>query len=339
MDISRFIVVGENIHCTRIFKVGGQYVREDEDGMYYISYRAGPETRRLPVPASFIESADWESGKVKHCAVAIRQGQCGDEAGKAAGAGYLQALARRQEAQDAAFLDVNVDEYSTDVGERVAVMQWTVKTVQQAVSLPISVDSSNLDILDAGLAACDPANGVPMVNSVSLEREDAIQVAAKHGAVVVASAAGAADLPQTTEARLENLDALMEKLKSAGFDDDAIHIDPLVFPISVDGANGTSFLEAVSAIRQKYGAGVHIVAGLSNISFGMPARKLINQVFSWMAVEAGADGGIVDPAHINADILSGMDPESEPVRMARALLLGEDEFGMEWITASREGRI
>jgi 5-methyltetrahydrofolate--homocysteine methyltransferase len=232
-----------------------------------------------------------------------------------------------------------VDEFSTDLAERIRLMKWTIGVVQQAVSIPVSVDSSNLDILRAGLEACDPERGRPMVNSVSLERADAVDVAAVFKAVVIASAAGEKDLPCTVAERMANIGRLMPKLLATGFEHGDIHVDPLVFPISTDGSNGTRFLDTVRAIRREYGAQIHIVAGLSNVSFGMPNRKLINQVFSWLAVEAGADGGIVDPLQINADILNSVDTASEGFKLARALLLGEDEFGMNFITASREGTI
>jgi 5-methyltetrahydrofolate--homocysteine methyltransferase len=174
---------------------------------------------------------------------------------------------------------------------------------------------------------------------VSLERADAIEIAKEANAVVIASAAGAEGLPNTLEERMVNIDAIYQQLEAAGFEKSAIHFDPLVFPISTDGENGTRFLATVKAIREKYGPDVHIVAGLSNISFGMPNRKLINQVYTWLACEAGADGGIVDPMQINIKVLNGMDTESEPFKLAKALLLGEDDFGMEYITASRDGRL
>jgi len=177
------------------------------------------------------------------------------------------------------------------------------------------------------------------VNSVSLERAEAIGVAAAFKAVVIASAAGEKDLPSSVNERIANFDSLMPRLQAAGLKPGDIHADPLVFPISTDGLNGQRFLETVSAARRKYGPDIHIVAGLSNVSFGMPNRKLINQVFSWLAVEAGADGGIVDPMQINAGILSRLDPQSQGFKLARALLMGEDEFGMEYIGATRDGRI
>lgn len=339
MEISRFIIVGENIHCTRVYKVGGKYVRVAETGEHVIAYKAGSETRHLPVPSVFMENADWEAGKVKHCAVAIWQANYGDESAVADGIDYLQNLAKRQEAVGATYLDINVDEFSTDVDERVRLMKWTVGVIQQATSVPMCIDSSNTDILRAGLEACDQSRGRPMVNSVALERVDVIDIAAEFNAVVIASAAGKKGLPSTAEERLQNLDILIPKLTASGFGNVHIHVDPLVFPISTDSNNGKHFLDAVSAVRERYGEEIHIVAGLSNVSFGMPNRKLINQVFSRLAVEAGADGGIVDPLQINMDILKSMDTESESFKLARALLMGEDEFGMNFIAASRDGTI
>jgi len=339
MGVNEFIAVGENIHCTRIYKVGGKFVKPIDGEGYVIEYTAGDEARSLPVPSEFMENADWQAGKVKHCAVAIWLGTRGAESEQAAGSDYIGALAIRQGAAGASYLDINVDEFSTDVAERVDLMKWTVETVQAAATIPVSVDSSNTDILNAGLEACDKSRGRPMINSVSLERKDAVELAASYGAVVIASAAGESDLPTDTEGRLANLDALMPLLRDAGLADEDIHIDPLVFPISTDGQNGPRFLDAVKAIREKYGTAIHIVAGLSNVSFGMPNRKLINQVFSRLAVEAGADGGIVDPLQINAGILNSMDTESDGYKLAKALLMGEDEFGMNYITASREGTL
>ena len=339
MRAGDFIAVGENIHCTRIYKVGGKFCGQREDGSPAIFYGQGRAERALSVPVCFTQNADWTAGKVKHCQVAIWQGVNGDAAGQAAGRAYLEYLASSQEAAGATYLDINVDEYSTDVEERVRLMEWAVDVVQGAASIPASIDSSNIDILAAGLRACDRQRGRPMVNSVSLERADAIDTAATHNAVVIASAAGEKGLPSTQEERMGNIDRVIGKLRESGLAAADIHIDPLVFPISTDGRNGVNFLETVAAVRAQYGPEIHIVAGLSNISFGMPSRKLINQVFAWLSVEAGADGGIVDPEQINGAILRELDPECEPFRLARALLTGEDDFGMEFISASRSGRV
>ena len=335
----KLIMVGENIHCTRVYKVGGAFVQQQDNGRHAIVYGGKGETQVLPIPARFTETADWKNGKIKHCGVAVWQGLYGDAAGQAAGKGYIQYLALRQQAAEAAFLDVNVDEFSTDIEERCRAIKWVAGVVQEKARIPLSIDSSNPAILKAGLEACDKARGKPMVNSVSLERVEAIGVAAQFNAVVIASAAGEKDLPANTEERLANLDRLMPKLQAAGRRPGDIYVDPLVFPVGTDPLNGKSFLDAVKAVRERFGLEIHITGGLSNVSFGMPNRKLINVAFTWLALESGADSGIVDPLQINGKLLAAVDPAAEPFKLACALLTGEDMFGAEYILAHREGRL
>ena len=339
MSTPRFIAIGENIHCTRIYKVGGAFVKKTEAGTDAIVYASGGTTRNLPIPERFTKTADWEAGKVKHCAVAIWQGMNGTDPDRAAAVEYLQTLARKQEAAGAGFLDVNVDEYTTEAPEKLKAIRWLCGHVQGATKVPLSIDSSNPDLLRAGLDACDKKLGRAMINSVSLERPDAVRLAAEYKAAVIASAAGEKGLPNSLEERLANVARLMPLLRAAGIPDDAIYIDPLVFPVATDSTNGRSFLDSVAALRKAYGKDIHITGGLSNVSFGLPNRKLINQVFTWLAVEAGADSGIVDPLQINARVLAELDTKSEPFRLAKDLLTGEDAFGGEFIMAHREGRL
>jgi len=337
--MKKLIVVGENIHCTRVYKVGGAFVKPTANGVHAIVYGAKGDTKQLPIPSRFVETADWAAGKVKHCAVAVWQGLYGDAVGKTAAVDYIRYLAQRQEATDASFLDVNVDEFSTDIAERCRAIKWVAGVVQGASKLPLSIDTSNPEILRAGLEACDQSRGRPMVNSVSLERQSSIPVAAEFKAVVIASAAGEKDLPCTTEGRLENIARLMPMLAAVGIKGGDIYVDPLVFPVATDSNNAQALIEAVAAIRKTYGPEIHITGGLSNVSFGMPARKLINQVFTWMCVEAGGDSGILDPLQMNAKILAAVDTNSEPFKLAKALLTGEDMFGVDFISAHREGKL
>jgi len=334
-----FIAIGENIHCTRIFKVGGKYCQSQADGTSAIRAEGPDGTRWLPVPDVFTGNADWAAGKVKHCAVAIWQGNYGaDEAMRTAGRDYITSLAQAQQANGAAYLDVNVDEFSTDIEERARLIAWTVDVIQNAVSLPVSVDSSNTTILDAGLAAADLSRGRPMVNSASLDRVDALDVAHRHNAVLVVSAAGEAGLPNEVDERMVNIRRIVAMAEAKGFALADLFVDPLVFPIATDGLNGKRFLDTVAAVRAAFGEEIHITAGLSNVSFGMPNRKLINQVFSRLACDFGADSGIVDPEQINGTILAAMDPDMEAFSLARELLLGNDEYGMNFITAMRDAR-
>jgi 5-methyltetrahydrofolate--homocysteine methyltransferase len=339
MSNSTFIAVGENIHCTRIYKVGGKFVKPLDDGSYGITYTVDGTERHLPIPQNFVDSEDWAKKKVKHVAVAIWQGVYGDDVGKEAGVTYLENMVRVQEAKGASFLDLNVDEFSSDVDERVRLIQWAAGVIQKVASIPLSIDSSDLTILQAGLEACDRSKGKPMVNSVSLERAAAIQVAGEAGAVVIAGATGETSMPSTVEDRLENYAALLPKLTDAGFSYADIYLDPLVFPASVDVQNSRRLIDSIQALREKYGPDIHFAPGLSNVSYGLPKRTWLNQVFTYLCVEHGCDGGIVDPRHINADVLASLDTESEAFVRAKALLMGEDQFGMDYILAIRQGVI
>ncbi len=339
MKISRFTVVGENIHCTRILKRDGAFIGKTGSGGDAIIYESGGTSKLLPIPDPFIKCADWENGKVKRCAVAVWQGMYGSSADRESGIEYLQTMARDQEKSDASFLDINVDEFSMDLDERIKAMKWTSALVQEIASLPLSIDSSNEDVMRAGLKECRRAGGRPMMNSVSLERPGLIDVAAEYKAAVVVSAAGKKALPATVGERMENLAALIPQLNAKGIDISWMYVDPLVYTISTDPHNGRIFLDAVSAIRKEYGPDINIIGGLSNVSFGMPCRKLINQVFAYLSVEQGGDGGIVDPLQINKKALEAIDVECESFELARALLMGEDDFGMNFISAHRDGKL
>lgn len=339
MKIPSFIVIGENIHCTRILKRDGASIVRTDDGGSAIVYGSGGARRMLPIPEPFTKRADWESGKVKRCAVAIWQGMYGNGAARGLGADYIQTMACEQEKAGAAFIDINVDEFSVELDERVKAMKWTVGLVQKACRLPLSIDSANQDVMQAGLMACDPSRGRPMINSISLERPALMEPAAEHKAAVVVSATGEAELPASMEERLTNLGKLIPMLENRGIPRERMYVDPLVYTISTDSRNGRVFLETVASIRRAYGSAIHVTGGLSNVSFGMPCRKLINQVFARLSVEFGGDSGIVDPLQINLKSLESLDEDSEPFKLARALLMGEDEFGMNFISAHREGKL
>lgn len=334
-----FTVVGENIHCTRIYKVGGRFVRAKGDAGAILYGDKGAE-RRLSVPDVFIQGEDWTLGKVKHTAVGIWQGRNGvDESDRKGGMNYLIHMAQRQEHAGASYLDLNVDEYGGDVEDRIEALKWLVEVVQPAVSIPMSIDSSNIEIIKAGLSLCDRSRGKPLVNSVSLEREAAIDVAREAGALVIASAMGASSMPSGIADRIGNLEQLIGKLKNYGFEDAEIYLDPLIFPISVNPENGNVILKCMMELRTKWGEQIHFAPGLSNISFGMPNRKLLNRVFSYICREAGLDGGIVDPLQISEAILDELDPGDQSFQLARAVLTGEDEYGMNYIAAARDGRL
>jgi len=255
-----------------------------------------------------------------------------------AGKRYIAAMARDEEEAGAWFLDLNVDELSMDIGEKMAAIAWVAALVQDHASIPVSIDSSDSRILEAGLAACDRSRGKALVNSVSLERPAMIPIAAKAGARVIAGATGPERMPEGVEERVANLGLLMERLKGEGFAPEDIFLDPLVMPVSVNTESPGILLEAIRRLRALHGPEVHFAPGLSNVSFGLPRRPVINQVFARLCLDAGCDGGIVDPAQVNDQVLASLDLGSGSHALARDLLLGRDEYGMKWISACREAR-
>ncbi len=334
-----FVAVGENVHCTRVRLTNGRFVTTLPDGRHALVFHEQNQARHLPVPEAVTAGEEWANGKVRHVAVALWQGLHGAPGDREAGVAYLRAMALAQDREGAHFLDLNVDEFSHDQEEKKRAVVWAAQVLQEASGLPLSIDSSNPDILEAGIAACDPARGKPLVNSVSLERAASIEVAAAAGAKVIAGATGTSSMPDSVQERLDNFAALIKLLQDAGIGIEDTYLDPLVFPISVDATNGLKVIDTICACRELYGPTVHFAPGLSNVSFGLPKRPLINQVFAYLCHAHGCDGGIVDPAQINDRVLADMDTDSTAYRLASALLCGTDEYGMEFISAAREGTL
>ena len=333
-----FISIGENIHCTRSVKGGGPRTTVLPGGGEGVTFRYRGESRVLPIPSNWAEiSSSYSDGKIRHITLAIYLAMNGSSDDKINGRDYLYWATDRQVKNGADFLDINVDEYSTDPDERIDTMKWLAALLSEHTDKPLCMDSSNVETLAAGLESC--ARGAePMINSISLEREDAVAVALQYRAHAVVSAAGKASLPSSTDERLDNFRGIVGILEKAGMPREKMYLDALVFPISVDPNNGRGFLEASAAAGAEF-EGANLSGGLSNVSFGMPNRKLLNLVFTRLFVEAGGNTAIVDPVQISAESLRTFDMESEPAKLARAVLDGSDMYGTEYIAAFRDGRL
>lgn len=331
-----FVVIGENMHTTRVvMKRGRRFVAEDAGGPALSWEDEDGEARTLPVPDWAARTQDFDEGRVKHVAIAVRGAMEGDGECRR----YLRAIVRAQEAAGADFLDINVDEISVKFAEQTAAMKWLVAFVGEMSDVPVSVDSSNVDIIAAGLEACAADGPRPLLNSASLERMDALDLARAHNAEVVVTAAGDSGMPDGPQERIDNASRMVEAARARGFAESDIYVDPLYFPISVDGAFGNHGLDAIRGLRERFGAGVHVTGGFSNVSFGIPARKTINDVFMIMAVEAGADSGIVNPVASPPAAVFAVDRDSESFRLAADVLTGRDEHCKAWIKAWRRKRL
>jgi 5-methyltetrahydrofolate--homocysteine methyltransferase len=178
-----------------------------------------------------------------------------------------------------------------------------------------------------------------MLNSASRERIDALDVAASLGLPVVVTAAGGTGMPQNAEERIANASYIVEAALAKGIPLDRLFVDALVFPISVDSQFVVHCLDAFRHLRAQYGEAIHLTGGLSNVSFGMPCRKLINEAFLYLAVEAGADSGIVDPVTSNLRRVFMADRTARPYQLAIDLLLGNDSGCSNYLDAYREGEL
>ena len=335
-----FTIIAENIHATRIVLRNGRRTTTLEDGTEAVTFKGeSGEDRLLTVPDDFKSTQPYEQGQIKHFMIAMSKGIGDDPDESAEGAAYIAFEARRQVAGGAHYLDLNVDELSYRLDVQKRAMAWLVKTAQQVSSVPLSIDSSNPDIIEAGLAEYDGRTGRPMINSVALERLETLDLVKSHDAKVIVTASGAEGMPSDDAERVANIKQVMTAVEEAGIPLDDVYVDCLVFPISVAPQYGTDYLNAVSEIRALYGPEVHITGGLSNVSFGLPRRKLINDTFIYLGLEAGIDGGIIDPIQSKMKSVFDLNVESEGVRLAREMLLGQDDFCMNYIQAYREKRL
>ena len=338
MTNAPLIVIGENIHCTRVALRKGKRIAE-RDGAEAILYEtAEGEERALPVTAEAKRTKDYEEGRVKHVQVAIETAMETAAGDPAEGLRYIEAQVRHQERAGAAFLDLNVDEIAPKLSVQTGAMTWLAATVQGMTELPISVDSSSVDVIRAGLEAIAPAKARPMLNSASLERQDALDLAREHDCRVVVTAAGEKGMPDGADERVANASRMVEAALDRGFALGDLYIDPLVFPISVDSRYGHHCFDAIRALRARFGDEVHITGGMSNVSFGLPARKLLNEMFVLLAVEAGADGGIMDPVVSPPEAILAIDRSDPNYQLAEDVLMGRDEHCMAYIRAWRKSR-
>ncbi len=336
----QFTIVGENVHATRVLMRNGRRMVTLDDGTEAVPFKGDSgEDRFLTVPDWFKKTQPYDQGQIKHFMIAMRKGIDDDPDEREQAAAYLRYEVRRQLAAGAQYLDINADEVHYNLDTQKRCMRWAVETVQAASSVPPSIDSSSSEIIAEGLAAYDGHAGRPIINSIAPERPEAMDMITEHDARVIVMATSETGMPQSAEERVENAGALISALVARGVDLSDMFVDAIIFPISVESQNGNHYFEAVRALRERYGDGLHIGMGLSNISFGMPNRRLINRSFIHLALEAGIDAGIIDPIATKLDSILGLDTESEPVKLALDMLLGHDDFCGNYIMAYRDGRL
>ncbi len=336
-----FAIIGENVHTTRVFLQKGKRIGPNESGEESVLYKnANGESAYLKIPDHFKSTQVYKEGRVKHFMIAIQNGISGTVSEQKAGEEYILAEIRRQERYGSTFLDLNVDEISHRIEVQKKAMEWLVQFYCSVAVIPPSIDSSSIEILQVGLEQyekCGRPQGNPMINSASLERIEALDFVNRYDAHVIVTAAAIDGMPSNAQQRIDNASEMIEHCLDKDIALGRIHADLLLFPISVDQEFGNHYLDAVRGMRDRFGKEIRITGGLSNVSFGLPMRRLINETFISLAMEAGIDSGIINPVENRIDRVRSLDMSSQRVKMAQDMLLGKDEFCMQYISAYREG--
>lgn len=239
---------------------------------------------------------------------------------------YIKNLAISQFEAGATYIDINCGTLTS--GEPEA-LKWLTEIVQNTVKAPISFDSPNPLALEMALSVYDSSNGQPLINSITAESEryeNVLPFVLKYKAKVIALAMDDSGIQPDAQKRLDVAKKLVNDLINAGINIDDIYVDPLTFPIGTGSDVTINMLRIIETIKNEYPE-IHIIAGLSNVSHGMPSRKLLNQATTILAMGKGLDAGIIDP---NDKYLMGLIYATEA-------LLGIDDYCMNYITKSREG--
>jgi len=238
---------------------------------------------------------------------------------------FIQNLAQKQVVGGASWLDVNAGTHPEREPDDLV---WLVELVQNVVDVPLCLDSANPEALRI---AMKKVRQTPMINSISGEEnrlKDILPIVAEFGCEVIALCMDDKGIPATSEARLDVISKVFAETRRAGVPDEKMYVDPLAMTIATNTEAGQVIFGAMRAIRAGFPQ-AHISCGLSNVSFGLPARALINRSFLVLALQAGMDTAIIDPN----------DRELQAAMYAADLLLGRDKHCLNYTRAFRAGKL
>ncbi len=232
--------------------------------------------------------------------------------------------ARKQAEAGADLIDVNA---ASDPTAEVENLRWAVEVLQESTDLPLCIDSASTEGLRAALELVQ-ADDV-MLNSVNGEPQrmrDVLPIAAEHNARLVGLLMDEHGLPEGVEDRLRVAEKIVREADRAGIGLARLYIDPCIRPLSTSPDQVEAALESVRRVMAEF-PGIHTTVGLSNISFGLPYRSILNRAFLTLLITAGLDCAILDPTE--RDVMA-------TVHAAEALC-GKDEWCMDYIGAERAG--
>jgi 5-methyltetrahydrofolate--homocysteine methyltransferase len=242
---------------------------------------------------------------------------------------FLVNLVKAEALAGVDFIDVNAGSGHGSLEEAITAIRWLVGIIQTAVEKPLSIDSDSPQIIEAALKEYHGKSLI--INSVTAEpaRLESIgPLVAERQAWVIALAMGTKGIPDRVEERLVACESIMSHLTSLGVKAEQVLFDPLVLPVAVDTCQGVVTLKTIEQIKSRYSDAMTVI-GLSNISYGLPNRKLVNRAFMVMAAYAGLDAVIVDP----------LDSKAMSLIKVADMLVGKDPSCRAYLRAHRKGNI
>lgn len=313
----KLVVIGENINTTRRIKADSPNIVK-EDGKVGWAYTDLDGTRRMLDLTDIYptDAAKQKTERIGHIGQGVRKKDMT----------FLKWAILSQVRAGSHIVDLCVDELSVYPEERLEYMRFIIKTAQElAPEISFAIDSSDPKAIQVGLEVYDKSKSRPAINSTSLEpgRDVLMDLAREHKCMLFANGSGAAGMPQNAAERVENMTQCMALMDKAGVPVDDRYLDPLVFPVGAGPQFGKDYLDAVKELRKRF-PDVHIFGGLSNVSFGLPRRKLLNHAFITLAMMNGCDAIMIDPI---------MNPPIEYIefKLAADVMTADDEYALQFL--------
>lgn len=240
-------------------------------------------------------------------------------------AAFIKDRAVKQAEAGADFIDVCA---STSPDHEIEALKWLMEVVQDSTDTPLCIDSPNPRVIEAVFKY---ANKPGLINSISEEGDKCeilLPLMEGNSWEVVGLTCNNKGIPCDVQTKVDITKTMVEKAEIFGVVPDRIHIDPCVMALSTENNSLINFTQEISQIRALYPT-IHITSGLSNISFGLPARALMNKTFMALAIQAGMDSAVMDP--LNRDMMGTI--------FAAYALLGKDRHCRKYSKAYRQGKI
>ena len=314
------IVIGENLNATRKIKGSSpRIIKEgDERGLPYTDLSGAK--RVLDLTEGFpADPKEHANAMIPYVALCFRNKDMK----------YLETAVHSQLKAGAHIIDLCVDEMSPYPEQRMEWMRWVVEAVQGMTDAIVSIDSSDPLTIEAGLKVHDPRKSRPFINSVNLEegRNVLHAMAKEYNAYLAGNASGRSGMPYSAQERVDNLAELSKQMDEHGIPMEDRFLDALVFPVGAGPEFGMHYLDAIKQMREMF-PDAHLFGGHSNVSFGLPDRKTLNNAFLILSILSGCDTLMVDP-------LMNAPKEYLEFKLAAEALMGTDEYSLNYLAHFR----